>query len=128
MLRIGLGNLGRVDLVLARYTCIALRRMNPSGRHKKDSSGSSKLPNDHAVLVKLAAITEMVDDSKEWFGVAEQAIGAIYALAKHPDTLCSDILRRKTKYVFQQQATESSQTSYAENGSETLTTPPPEPD
>jgi condensin complex subunit 1 len=32
--------------------------------------------------------------------VAEQAIGAIYALSKHPDTLCSDILRRKTKSVF----------------------------
>lgn len=37
------------------------------------------------------------------FGVAEQAIGAIYTLSKHPDTLCSEILRRKTKHVFQQQ-------------------------
>ena len=35
------------------------------------------------------------------FGVAEQAIGAIYTISKHPDTLCSDILRRKTKSVFQ---------------------------
>src|SRR5690606_15182972 len=32
--------------------------------------------------------------------VAEQAISAIYALAKHPDVLCSEIIRRKTKAVF----------------------------
>src|SRR5699024_8847195 len=34
MLRIGLGNLGRADLMLAKYTCIALRRMVP-GRQAK---------------------------------------------------------------------------------------------
>ena len=34
------------------------------------------------------------------FGVAEQAIGAIYTLSKHPDTLCSGIIRRKTRHVF----------------------------
>ena len=41
--------------------------------------------------------------TKRRFGVAEQAINAIYTLSKHPDTLCSNILRRKTKHVFQQQ-------------------------
>ena len=101
MLRIGLGPLGRSDLGLAKYTCIALRRINPSGRQAKDSvTKVSKLPKDHAALVRLAAVTEMVSTSKEWYGVAEQAVGAIYALAKHPDDLCSEILRRKTKTVF----------------------------
>lgn len=33
--------------------------------------------------------------------MAEQAIGAIYALAKHPDVVCTEIIRRKTKAVFQ---------------------------
>jgi condensin complex subunit 1 len=42
--------------------------------------------------------TGLIDSGR--FGVAEQAIGAIYALSKHPDILCSDILRRKTKSVF----------------------------
>jgi condensin complex subunit 1 len=41
------------------------------------------------------------------FGVAEQALGAIYALSKHPDTLCSEILRRKTKAVFAQRTAQS---------------------
>jgi condensin complex subunit 1 len=100
-LRIGLGELGRRDLGLARYTCIALQRVNAVNRQNKDKPRSmARLPNDHAVIVRLAAMAEMVSSSKEWFGVAEQAIGAIYGLSKHPDTLCSDILRRKTKHVF----------------------------
>lgn len=101
MLRIGLGSLGRGDLGLARYSCVALRRISPSGRQAKESTTKvPKLPNDHVALVRLAAMAELVSDSREWYGVAEQAIGAIYVLAKHPDTLCSEILRRKTKFVF----------------------------
>lgn len=102
-LRIGLGELGRRDLALARYTCIALRRMSPPPGKQTAPAASvhvSKLPNDHAVLVKLAAMAELVSDSYEWFGVAEQAIGAIYVLSKHPDVLCSQVLRRVTKRVF----------------------------
>ncbi|KAI0150817.1 armadillo-type protein [Xylariaceae sp. FL1272] len=104
MLKFGLGSLGRADLQLAKYTCIALRRLNPTGRQAKDSAVTfSRLPNDHAVLAKLAAITEVPSESKEWFGVAEQAINAIYALAKHPDIFCTDIIRRRTKVVFASQ-------------------------
>ncbi|KAL9125563.1 MAG: hypothetical protein Q9217_005244 [Psora testacea] len=102
MLQVGLGKLGRKDLVLAKYTCLALRRMHPAKQQgKRISAGAPKLPNDHALLKQLAAIVEIISDSKEWYGVAEQAIGAVYTLAKHPDTLCSEILRRKTKHVFQ---------------------------
>ncbi len=104
MLRIGLGSLGCNDLALAKYTCLALRRMNPTKRQGKETStATSKLPNDHSLLTKLAAMVEVVSDNKEWFGVAEQAIGAIYTLSKHPDTLCSEIIRRKTRHVFQPQ-------------------------
>ncbi|OGM46017.1 condensin complex component cnd1 [Aspergillus bombycis] len=103
MLRIGLGSLGRADLVLARYTCIALRRMVPGRQAKSKEAGIPKLINDHPILTQLAAIVEIVSDNKEWYGVAEQAISAIYALSKHPDVLCSDILKRKTRSVFQPQ-------------------------
>ncbi|GAB1205698.1 hypothetical protein APSETT445_004377 [Aspergillus pseudonomiae] len=107
MLRIGLGNLGRADLVLARYTCIALRRMVPGRQAKSKEVGIPKLINDHPILTQLAAIVEIVSDNKEWYGVAEQAVSAIYALSKHPDVLCSDILKRKTRSVFQPQAQRS---------------------
>ncbi|MCJ1415100.1 Condensin complex subunit [Xylographa parallela] len=127
MLRIGLGTLGRTDLGLAKYTCIALRRINPSGRKAKESTvAPSKLTNDHAILVKLAAITEIVSDSKEWFGVAEQAVGAIYTLSKHPDTLCSEILRRKTRHVFGQHSAPAPLETDTTDNHESLPTPPPD--
>jgi condensin complex subunit 1 len=108
MLRVGLGSHGRHDLHLAKHTCIALRALNPMGRQAKDSTVKfSRLPNDHAVLRRLAAITDVPSDSKEWFGVAEQAINAIYALAKHPDMLCGEIVKRKTKAVFTNQQSKS---------------------
>ncbi|KUJ14859.1 uncharacterized protein LY89DRAFT_620076 [Mollisia scopiformis] len=126
MLRVGLGSLGRSDLQLAKYTCIALRRINPTGRQAKETSvPTSKLPNDHAVLVKLAAITEIESDNKEWYGVAEQAISAIYTLSKHPDTLCSEILRRKTKRVFQQRIAKTPEPEEPETSQ--MVSPPPEP-
>ena len=67
MLRIGLGPLGRSDLALAKYTCLALRRINPTKRQVKEAAvEASKLPNEHAILTKLAAMVEIVSDSKEW--------------------------------------------------------------
>ena len=100
-LRIGLGSLGRKDLVLARYTCIALMRMtNLKPTKGVGGKASTRLPNDHAVLVRLAALMEVKSESKDWYGLAEQVVGAIYALAKHPDVLCSEIIRRKTREVF----------------------------
>ncbi|GAB0134467.1 hypothetical protein EsDP_00002838 [Epichloe bromicola] len=112
MLRTGLGSHGRNDLQLAKYTCIALRRINPTGRHAKESTTTfNRLANDHAVLGRLAAIAEVRSGSKEWYGVAEQAINAIYAISKHPDVLCSEIIRRKTKHVFAQSRPASRPTS-----------------
>ncbi|KAH6614675.1 condensin-like protein [Chaetomium sp. MPI-SDFR-AT-0129] len=101
MLRTGLGSHGRSDLQLAKFTCVALRRINPTGRQAKESAAKfSRLQNDHAVLLRLASITEVPSDSKDWYGVTEQAINAIYTLSRHPDVLCSEIIRRKTRAVF----------------------------
>jgi condensin complex subunit 1 len=52
-------------------------------------------------MVRVAALCGLKSDNKDWFGLAEQAIGAIYALAKHPDEICSEIVRRKTRAVFE---------------------------
>lgn len=126
MLRIGLGSLGRSDLQLAKYTCIALRRINPTGRKAKETGvPTSKLSNDHAVLLKLAAVIEVESDNKEWYGVAEQAISAIYTLSKHPDTLCSEILRRKTRHVFQKRTTKTPEPEQQDEASQ-MASPPPE--
>ncbi|KAG6121308.1 hypothetical protein E4U13_005036 [Claviceps humidiphila] len=127
MLRTGLGSHGRNDLQLAKYTCIALRRINPSGRHAKESTSTkfNRLANDHAVLGRLAAIAEVQSESQEWYGVAEQAINAIYAISKHPDVLCSDIIRRKTRHVFSQSRPASRPTSRDEAKEPDMTTSQP---
>lgn len=68
-----------------------------------------------------------VELTKRRFGVAEQAISAIYALSKHPDTLSSAILRRKTKQVFQQQSVQQDQDAMEGVESQgALPSPPPE--
>lgn len=60
------------------------------------------------------------------FGVAEQAIGAIYTLSKHPDTLCSEVIRRKTKYVFQAQDNLPENSMEGIEDQSHLPSPPPE--
>ncbi len=125
LLRIGLGNYGRADLGLAKHTCIALARIKRSGRRANKSEPTpARLPNDHAILVKLAAMTELVSDSEEWYGVAEQSIHAIYILSKHPDILCSEIIRRKSKVVFQPSLQEPR--VQAQEDDSGIPTPPPE--
>lgn len=136
-LRIGLGAIGRKDLILARYTCIALMRMTDSKPSKgTQAKPSTRLPNDHAVLIRLASLLDVESDSRDWYGLAEQAIGAIYALSKHPDVLCSEVLRRKTKAVFAQKAatikvedTDTSQTDVdGDVEMSDIPTQPPEPE
>ena len=124
LLRIGLGHHGKQDLALAKYTCIALARIKPTGRKAKDAPPFTRLSNEHAVLLKLAAMVELSSDRKEWYGVAEQAVGAIYALSKHPDCLCSEIIRRRTKAVFQ--PSEQKGEIPNQGGESSMITPPPE--
>ncbi|KAG8529333.1 uncharacterized protein KY384_005969 [Bacidia gigantensis] len=128
LLRIGLGPLGRKDLVLSKYTCLALRRMHPTKQQGKEHSAPVvRLSNEHAILSQLAAMVELVSDSKEWFGVAEQAVGAIYALSKHPDSLCSAIVRRKTQSVFRPYGQQTQEAINGRAGNESgLPSPPPE--
>ncbi|RMZ84271.1 hypothetical protein DV738_g765, partial [Chaetothyriales sp. CBS 135597] len=99
MLRVGLGLLGRADLTLAKYTCVALQRMVPVAKkaHDKAVSGIDRMNNDNAVLGMLAGLLLTPSASQDWYGMAEQAISAIYVLSKHPDVLCSEVLRHKTR-------------------------------
>ncbi|KAL2441490.1 Condensin complex subunit 1 [Exophiala dermatitidis] len=105
MLRVGLGQLGRQDFVLAKFTCVALRRMVPPAKkaHEKTAAvGLSRMSNNSEVLRMLASILLTTSASKDWYGMAEQAISAIYVLSDHPDVLCSEVIRQKTRLVFQQ--------------------------
>ncbi|GAN09384.1 condensin complex component cnd1 [Mucor ambiguus] len=102
MLKIGLGPLGKEDLELARYTCIALQRLEGT-RSKEKSRGvheGVRFPNSHPMFARLRDVIEISTDSQLWFSLAEQAINTIFLLCKHPESLCEEILREKTAKVF----------------------------
>ncbi|GAA5907855.1 condensin subunit YCS4 [Sporobolomyces salmoneus] len=102
LLKIGLGSLGRADLVLAKYTCIALGRVAGSVKKVKGSlkDVSVRLPMESPVFSRLADTIQAPSKSKEWFSMAEQAVNTIYTLGDQPDALCSEILRKMTTRVF----------------------------
>ncbi|THU93618.1 hypothetical protein K435DRAFT_187993 [Dendrothele bispora CBS 962.96] len=102
MLKVGLGALGKADLTLARYTCVALQRLNGSAKKIKGSlqDKTIRIEMDNLIFRKLRVAIERPCRSKDWFGLAEQAINTIYALGDHPDLLCDEIIRTLTKRVF----------------------------
>ncbi|KIJ62112.1 hypothetical protein HYDPIDRAFT_30664 [Hydnomerulius pinastri MD-312] len=120
LLRVGLGPHGKADLALARYTCVALQRLNGSAKKVKGKSSidvaliqlysfydSGSLLNktlrmemENPILRKLQEAIEHPCRSKEWFGMTEQAINTIYALGEHPDELCNDLIKNLTRRAF----------------------------
>ena len=65
--RIGLASLGRRDLTLAKYSCLALRRMHATKQQNQDKTAPvNKLAHDHMVVTHLVALLELESDSKEW--------------------------------------------------------------
>ncbi|KAI9481172.1 MAG: non-SMC mitotic condensation complex subunit 1-domain-containing protein [Benjaminiella poitrasii] len=102
MLKIGLGSLGKADLDLARYTCIALQRLEGTKSKEKTRGVQEgiRFPLNHPIFTRLKDIIEIPTDSQLWFSFAEQAINTIYLLCKNPETLCEEIIRNKTNNVF----------------------------
>ncbi|KAJ2958011.1 hypothetical protein NQZ79_g6363 [Umbelopsis isabellina] len=102
LLKIGLGALGRADLTLAKYTCVALQRLSGIKTNDKGKALQEgvRYSMDHAIFRKLKAMIEEPSSSSEWYAMTEQAINTIYALGEHPENLCAEIIRTKTIEVF----------------------------
>ena len=102
LLQVGFGSTGQNDLGLMRYSCIALQRLRFTEQQQKGElrKQASKLPNDHGIFTELYKVMTTYCPSKEWFGVTEQAINAIYALAEHPDEIMSGVIRCMAKSLF----------------------------
>ncbi|SNX84253.1 related to YCS4 - subunit of condensin protein complex [Melanopsichium pennsylvanicum] len=108
LLRVGLGPLGARDVVLAKYTCVALQRLGGSVKKVKGalSDESVRYPMTHSMFNRLRAAIQMSGDvlkgasRGEWFSLAENAINTIYLLGEQPDALCTDIIRSMTARVF----------------------------
>lgn len=55
---------------------------------------------DNPIFRKLQDAVEHPCRSKDWFGMAEQAINTIYALGEHPDALCDTMIKNLTRRAF----------------------------
>lgn len=107
LIKIGLGEQGRQDMALAKYSCIALQRTVPenewkdNNKKKKETAPTVKrFPVNHEVIQRLAALVMMNSSTIEWIGVAEQAINAVYDICESPDEVMSALVRLKTTNVF----------------------------
>jgi condensin complex subunit 1 len=102
LLKIGLGPLGKSDMELARYTCIALQRLEGTKSKEKGRGVQEgvRFPLNHPIFTRLKDVIESPTESQDWFGLAEQAINTIFLLCKNPESLCEDIIRDKTNKVF----------------------------
>ena len=120
LLKIGLGPMGKVgphapaimrpshlwsvqaDLVLARYTCVALQRLSGSAKKVKGSllDKSVRIDMDSPVFRKLQEAIEHSCRSREWFALAEQAINTVYALGDQPEVLSNTIIKNLTRRAF----------------------------
>ncbi|KAG1142022.1 hypothetical protein G6F37_007640 [Rhizopus arrhizus] len=102
MLKIGLGTLGKSDLILARYTCIALQRLQGvKGVEKgRGVQVGIRFPLQHSIFTRLKDVINSPTESNEWFSLAEQAINTVYLLCEHPETLCKELIYQKTIKVF----------------------------
>ncbi|KAJ1656402.1 condensin complex non-SMC subunit Cnd1 [Dispira simplex] len=105
LLKVGLGRLGRDDLVLAKYTCIALQCLGAAKKSGKSVQLSEqcylRFPRDNPIVTQLCGIIEDTNQSPEWFPLAEQAVNTIFALSEQPDVTCTELIRRFTQRILQ---------------------------
>lgn len=102
MLKVGLGSLGKEDLSLARYTCIALQRLEGVKQMEKSRGVQVgiRFPLRHSIFSRLKDLIDSPTESNEWFSFAEQAINTVYLLCAQPEILCKEIIIKKTVKVF----------------------------
>lgn len=97
LLRVGLGEIGRKDFVLCKYSCIAIQRIIPSAKSKESSF---KVEREDELIAGLRNVLLEYNEEPEWYSVADHAINAIYQAASEPEMVCSDLIKEKTKLVF----------------------------
>ncbi|AET38625.1 condensin subunit YCS4 Ecym_3121 [Eremothecium cymbalariae DBVPG len=97
LLNSGLGEPGRKDLILSKFSCIALQRMMPGG---SEQSSTFQVPREEDAVRKLHdKIIEYTED-QNFYPVCEHAINALFAISRQPDVVCSELIKEKTMMTF----------------------------
>ncbi|ODV83821.1 hypothetical protein CANARDRAFT_202162 [[Candida] arabinofermentans NRRL YB-2248] len=95
LLNIGLCYAVNNDWILTRYSCISLRRIVPP---KTDST--YKVMKEEEAIERLSELLLTYSEDGEWFGMAEQALTAVYTISEHPDVISTTILKEKAASIF----------------------------
>lgn len=103
LLRIGLGDAGRHDLQLCKYTCSTLLKIQFPKSETNDENGPSAA--DEAILC-LQEVLLLYTDNTEWYEVAEQAILAIFKISSDPVTVVTELIKSKVEKVFRPNSTQ----------------------
>jgi len=105
LINVGFGTFGKKDLLLAKYTCIALQHYAGNGMKPKIKENQySRLPMSHPIFKRMLELLQEPTKSNHWYSVAEQVINTIYLLSEHPDILCGGLIQTMTKKIFSNSA------------------------
>lgn len=98
LLNAGLGEAGSHDLVLCRYSCLALERMVP-----RESGGFTLLTGEdrqNEVVKKLYSKIIAYTTDLECYPMLEQALNALFTISSKPDVVVTELIREKTMMTF----------------------------
>lgn len=98
LLRIGLGDVGKRDLDLCKQSCSMLLKIALGDYNHAESV---KFPQEAEAMECLKSVLVLDSDKTEWFGVAEQAVAAIFRASSKPEDVCADIIKTKSAAVFE---------------------------
>ena len=96
------------DLLLAKYTCMALQKLSDGKTQKGQVSGKPfRLPSTHQMFQQMTSILvgELTNlATSQWSPLAKQSITTIYKLSEQPDEVCGSLLRDLSNTVFHSEA------------------------
>lgn len=103
LVSVGLGERGSKDFRLAHLTCAALLKMVPSKVPSDDKTAPMRLPQTHEIFASTQQLLinglEQLEDV-HYSQFSTTAISLIYALAEHPDSIMTDVLRQMCGFLF----------------------------
>ncbi|CCE63741.1 hypothetical protein TPHA_0F02610 [Tetrapisispora phaffii CBS 4417] len=98
LLNIGLGEIGMKDMIICRYSCLALERMTPE--NNLSSSHEVDMKHDEESVKKLYSIIILYSTDPEYYPMCEQAIRTLFRISRTPDKIANDIIKEKTMMTF----------------------------
>lgn len=108
LINVGLGEVGRNDLVLCKHSCATLLKIRPPKAVKKSDFTFAA---ENEAIEGLKGVLLAYSKNREWFPMAEQAIAAVFEAAAHPEDVCADIIKENAKNVFERNRENESQTA-----------------